>query len=72
MGYNIDRSLLESKTTEEIMRILKKERDDYTPEAIELFEEILAQRGVGGGETTAISSGTSSVRFSAAVGSAVY
>ena len=45
MDYRIDRSLLESKSSEEIRRILKHERDDYTPEAIQAFKEILAQRG---------------------------
>ncbi len=44
-SYEIDRKLLESKSTEEISRILKKERDDYTPEAIEILEEILQARG---------------------------
>ncbi len=43
--YEIDRKLLESKSTEEITRILRKERDDYTPEAIEILEEILRSRG---------------------------
>jgi len=44
-SYEIDRKLLESKSTEEIKRILRKERDDYTPEAIEILEEILQSRG---------------------------
>jgi hypothetical protein len=43
-SYEIDRKLLESKSTEEIARILRKERDDYTPEAIEILEEILQSR----------------------------
>jgi hypothetical protein len=42
--YEIDRKLLESKSTEEISRILKNERDDYTPEAIEILEQILKSR----------------------------
>ncbi len=42
--YQIDRKLLESKSTEEILRIIKKERDDYTPEAIAILEEILKTR----------------------------
>jgi hypothetical protein len=46
MEYKIDRSLLEAKSTEEILRILRTERDDYAPEAITIFEEILSQRGV--------------------------
>lgn len=45
--YTVDRSALESKPTEEIIRILKHERDDYTEEAIEIFEEILEERGYG-------------------------
>ena len=44
-SYEIDRKLLESKSTEEISRILRKERDDYTPEAIQILEEILQSRG---------------------------
>lgn len=45
-SYAIDRELLESYSSGEILRILKKERDDYTPQAIEVFYEILAARGV--------------------------
>jgi hypothetical protein len=45
--YAVDRELLESYSTGEILRILKKERDDYTPEAIEVFKEILVERGAG-------------------------
>ncbi len=45
--YKIDRELLESYSTEEIKRILKEEKDDYTPEAIKIFEEILNKRGAG-------------------------
>jgi len=44
-SYEIDRKLLESKSTEEITRILRRERDDYTPDAIEILEEILRSRG---------------------------
>jgi hypothetical protein len=44
-SYEIDRKLLESKSTGEIKRILRKERDDYTPEALEILEEILQSRG---------------------------
>ncbi len=44
VSYEIDRKLLESKSTEEIERILRKERDDYTPEALEILEEILQSR----------------------------
>jgi hypothetical protein len=44
--YKIDREVLEQNSTEEIKRILRYERDDYTPEAIEIFEDILEQRGI--------------------------
>lgn len=44
--YTVDRFKLETKSTEEILRILKEERDDYTPEALHIFEEILEARGV--------------------------
>ncbi len=43
--YGIDRARLEELPTEEIVRILRQERDDYTPEAIRVFREILADRG---------------------------
>jgi hypothetical protein len=42
--FRVDRALLEANTTEEIMRILQHERDDYTPEAIKIFEDILRER----------------------------
>lgn len=45
-GYTIDRSRLESLPTEEIERILREESDDYTPEALSIFKEILKARGV--------------------------
>jgi hypothetical protein len=62
MEYKIDRSLLEAKSTEEILRILRTERDDYAPEAIEIFKEILSQRGVSmkGGVSQAASARTDS------------
>ncbi len=44
--YAVDRALLESFSTEEIQRILREEYDDYTPEAIEVFQDILHERGV--------------------------
>jgi hypothetical protein len=44
--YDVDRNLLASKSTEEILRILQEERDDYTPEAIRIFEKILEARGI--------------------------
>ncbi len=62
MGYNIDRSVLESKSTEEILHILKKERDDYTPEAIEVFEKILEERGAVGAESSGLSSRAAKVQ----------
>lgn len=43
--YGIDKERLEELSTQEIMRILKEETDDYTPEAISIFREILASRG---------------------------
>ncbi|MEW6348406.1 MAG: hypothetical protein AB1646_05055 [Thermodesulfobacteriota bacterium] len=45
-GYRVDRSLLEEKSTKEIVRILEEEREDYTQEAIEILEDILRRRGV--------------------------
>ncbi|MGB9616042.1 MAG: hypothetical protein ACP5M0_12845 [Desulfomonilaceae bacterium] len=45
-GYSIDRERLEALSSEEILRILKEERDDYTPEALHIFEDILKSRGV--------------------------
>jgi len=44
--YTIDRARLEENSTEEILRILKEDREDYTSEAIRTFEEILKARGV--------------------------
>lgn len=44
--YNVDRAVLEAESTENIIRILAEERDDYTPEALEIFEDILKARGV--------------------------
>jgi len=44
--YKVDRELLESYSNEEILRILKEEEDDYTPEALKVFEQILESRGV--------------------------
>lgn len=54
--FKVDRALLEANSTEEILRILQEERDDYTPEAIKVFEGILQERrgkDVSGGETQA-------------------
>ncbi len=45
-GYSIDRERLEALSSEEILRILKEERDDYTPEALHIFEDILKSRGI--------------------------
>lgn len=44
--YKVDRALLESFSTEEIIRILDEESDDYTFEAIKIFQEILESRGI--------------------------
>jgi hypothetical protein len=44
-AYKVDRSLLEAHSSAEIRRILREERDDYTPEALKIFEEVLASRG---------------------------
>jgi hypothetical protein len=43
-NFKVDKALLEANSTEEIVRILQQERDDYTPEAIKIFEEILHER----------------------------
>ncbi|MBM3300628.1 MAG: hypothetical protein FJY85_11805 [Deltaproteobacteria bacterium] len=45
-SYRVDRAALEAHSTKEILRILREERDEYTPEALRIFEEILAERGV--------------------------
>jgi hypothetical protein len=42
--FKVDRALLEANSTKEIVRILQEDRDDYTPEAIRIFEEILQER----------------------------
>lgn len=42
--FKVDKALLETNSTKEIVRILQEERDDYTPEAIRIFEEILQER----------------------------
>ena len=44
--YKVDRALLESFSTEEIIKILNEEADDYTSDAIKIFKEILEIRGV--------------------------
>jgi len=44
--YKVDRALLESHSTEDILRILREERGDYTAEALKIFEEVLEARGV--------------------------
>ena len=49
-SYKIDRSRLEAESTEEILRILKEERDDYTADAIQIFEDVLEARGIKRGE----------------------
>jgi hypothetical protein len=45
--FKVDRALLEANSTEEIIRILQHERDDYTPDAIKIFEDILQERRGG-------------------------
>jgi len=45
-GYSIDRERLEALSSQEILRILREERDDYTPEALHIFEDILESRGI--------------------------
>ncbi|MGO9566529.1 MAG: hypothetical protein ACLP5H_03205 [Desulfomonilaceae bacterium] len=42
--FKVDRALLEANSTDEIVRILQEERDDYTAEAIKIFEQILQER----------------------------
>lgn len=64
-SYEIDRKLLESKSTEEISRILRKERDDYTPEAIKILEEILRSRGSESLPSEAGSPGPTGIRSEA-------
>jgi hypothetical protein len=44
--FKIDSGMLARHSTEEILRILREEREDYTPEAIKTFEQILESRGV--------------------------
>lgn len=58
--YRVDRSLLDGKSTDEIMRILRDERDDYTDEAIEILEEILRSRGIADSEVILIESAAES------------
>ncbi len=43
--YGIDRARLDELSTEEIVRILREEKDDYTRDAISVFQEILSERG---------------------------
>jgi hypothetical protein len=44
--FKVDSGLLAKNSTEEILRILREEHDDYTPEAIKTFHQILESRGV--------------------------
>jgi len=46
-GYSVDRARLEGLPTAEIQRILREEQDDYTPEALDIFRDILESRGDG-------------------------
>jgi hypothetical protein len=48
--YKVDRERLEAHSTEQILRILREERDDYTPEAIRIFEDIIRDRGLQNAE----------------------
>ena len=64
-SYEIDRKLLESKSTEEIKRILRKERDDYTPEALEILEEILQSRSAGSLSSEVNNPGQTGIRVDA-------
>ncbi len=49
--YIIDRSRLEMLSTEQIIKILEEDRDDYTDEAIQVFEDILMSRGFDIGQS---------------------
>jgi hypothetical protein len=64
-SYEIDRKLLESKSTEEIKRILREERDDYTPEALGILEEILQSRATDSLPSEAGIPGTVGIRSEA-------
>lgn len=44
-NFEIDREMLESFSSSEIKRILREDYEDYTPEAIEIFKDILEARG---------------------------
>jgi hypothetical protein len=60
--YKVDRERLEAHSTEQILRILREERDDYTPEAIRIFEDIIKDRGLQTAESPRAAVGTSSGR----------
>jgi hypothetical protein len=61
--YKVDRTLLASFSTEEIIRILEDEADDYTPEAIKVFQEILESRGVTDDKEPRVATGQESASF---------
>ena len=42
--FKVDRALLEAHLRKRYSKILQEERDDYTPEAIKVFEEILQRK----------------------------
>ncbi len=55
-GVEIDREMLESFSSSEIKRILREDYDDYTPEALEIFRDILEARGDDGQAPSFVSS----------------
>jgi hypothetical protein len=63
--YKVDRALLESFSTEEISRILSEEADDYTPEAMKIFQEILESRGATSEKEKQQTTGQESASFRA-------
>jgi hypothetical protein len=64
--YKVDRALLESFSTEEIIRILNEDADDYTFEAIKIFREILEVRGISSEKETKQTPGQEGASFMAA------
>jgi hypothetical protein len=60
--YKVDRAMLETFSTEEIQRILDEEVDDYTPEAIAVFRDILQTRGIAAGNDITESLGFASAQ----------
>lgn len=60
-AYKVDRAMLEAHSSAEIRRILREERDDYTPEALKIFEEILQERGESLSSQAAVVTGVGSL-----------